>query len=296
MPATSANLGPGFDCLGLALDIYNTVTIRSGDSFEIEVAGEGESELPRDGRNVAYRAVEAVARAAGRSVPPLRLALDNQIPLARGLGSSAAAIVGGLVAANAFLDTRMSPDRLLHLACEMEGHPDNVASALLGGCNVVVRDGERLVHVNLPVPPGLKAVLFIPDFTLPTSEARRVLPGRVDMADAVFNVGRAALLAASMATGAVDLLRTATQDALHQPYRKSLFPGMDPLFKAALDAGALGVFLSGAGPTILALVRDNAEEVVRALAETAKREGIAGSIRLACPALEGAHLVEIEQE
>lgn len=296
VPATTANLGPGFDCLGLALDIHNTVTISCSDSFEVEVTGEGTEELPRNRKNVAYRAVEVVARAAGMSVPPVRLALDNRIPLARGLGSSAAAIVGGLVAGDAFLGADLSNDRLLDLACQMEGHPDNVAAALLGGCTVVVRDGERLVHTKLPLPPKLQAALFIPDFTLETREARRVLPRRVDMADAVFNVGRASLLAASLATGAVGLLRTATQDALHQPYRKSLFPGMETLFNAALDAGSLGVFLSGAGPTVLALVQDDAGPVMRALAGAAQREGISGSVRLARPAAEGARVVEIEQD
>ncbi len=296
MPATTANLGPGFDCLGLALDLHNTVTISSSDSFHIDVSGEGSADLPRDTSNIAYRAVQAAAEASRREVPPLRLELDNEIPLARGLGSSAAAIVGALVAANHFFESGLSEDCLLDLASRMEGHPDNVAPALLGGCVVVVRDGDRLVHTEVPWPDGLLAVLFIPEFNLPTAEARRVLPRQVDLADAVFNVGRAALLATSLATGSVDLLRVAMQDLLHQPYRQTLFPGMATLFRAALDAGALGVFLSGAGPTILALTGDNAEPVGQALADAASREGVLGSIRLAKPTVEGARLVEIEQE
>lgn len=296
VPATSANLGPGFDCLGVALDLYNTVTISSSDSFRIDVTGEGTDELPRHEGNTAYKAVQTLAKTAGLDVPPLFLLLDNQIPLARGLGSSAAAIVGALVAADRFLDAGLTVECLLDLATQIEGHPDNVAPALLGGCTVVVRDGERLVHASLPLPAGLLAVLFVPDFKLPTAMARRVLPGWVEMADAVFNVGRAALLAASLATGAVDLLKTATQDALHQPYRKSLFPGMGRLFGAALDAGALGVFLSGAGPTILALAQGDAEPVALAMAEAAGTEGISGSTRTMSLGTEGARLVEIEQE
>ena len=294
VPATTANLGPGFDCLGLALDIYNTVSISSSPVFQIDVTGEGAGVLPRDAQNIAYKAVQALADEAGRELPPLRLSLGNEIPLARGLGSSAAAIVGALLAANHVLESHLSKDQLLTLACRLEGHPDNVAPALLGGCIVVVRDGPRLVYSPVPLPPGLVAVLFVPDFTLTTVEARKVLPRHVEMADAVFNMGRTALLATCLATGRLDLLRVATQDALHQPWRKALFPAMEALFGAALDAGALCVFLSGAGPTVLALTAHNADLVAHALREAAHRERVSGSTRLARPNFNGAHLVDEE--
>ena len=296
VPATTANLGPGFDCMGLALDIYNTVSITSSAAFQIEITGEGAGVLPRDGQNVAYRAVQTLAEVVGREVPTLTLALHNEIPLARGLGSSAAAIVGALLAADQFFQSHLSVDEVLELACQMEGHPDNVAPAILGGCTVVVKEGQRLVHAPVPLPKDLVAVLFLPDFTLATVEARRVLPRQVEMADAVFNVGRAALLATCLATGRLELLRVATQDALHQPWRKALFPAMESLFKAALDAGALGVFLSGAGPTVLALARHNADLVAHAMREAARMDRVAGSTRLARPNLEGAQVVDQESE
>lgn len=296
VPATTANLGPGFDCLGLALDIYNTVSIASSASFRIEVAGEGSGVVPRDGQNIAYKAIQALAEEVGREVPPLHLVLQNRIPLARGLGSSAAAIVGALMAADYFFESRLPREDLLELAYRMEGHPDNVAPALLGGCTVTVREGQRLVQAAVPLPPGLVAVLFVPDFALATAESRSILPRQVELADAVFNVGRAALLATALATGRLDLLRVATQDALHQPWRKALFPALEALFRAALEAGALCAFLSGAGPTILALAQEDADLVAHALREAARRERVPGSTRLARPTLEGAHLVEGEQE
>ncbi|MDP2936066.1 MAG: homoserine kinase [Dehalococcoidia bacterium] len=294
VPATTANLGPGFDCLGMALDIYNSLSIARSDSFRIDISGEGAGALPRDGRNIAYRALLTLAEEAGREIPPLRMTMKNEIPLARGLGSSAAAIVGALVAADLFFDSNLSRDKLLEIAEEIEGHPDNVAPAILGGCIVVVKDGPRLVHAPVPLPPGLVAVLFIPDFALATIEARRVLPQQVKMADAVFNVGRTALLATCLATGRLDLLRVATQDALHQPWRKALFPAMEALFKAALDAGALGVFLSGAGPTILALTTHDSDLVAHAMREAAHIAKVPGCTRLARPSMQGAHLVDEE--
>ncbi|MDP2726387.1 MAG: homoserine kinase, partial [Dehalococcoidia bacterium] len=195
-----------------------------------------------------------------------------------------------------FFESRLPRDDLLGLAYQLEGHPDNITPALLGGCTVVVTEGQRLVYTPVPLPPGLVAVLFIPDFALATAEARSVLPGHVELSDAVFNVGRSALLATSLSTGRLDLLRVATQDALHQPWRKALFPAMDALFRAALDAGALCVFLSGAGPTILALVQHNADLVAHALREASHKERVPGSTRLARPTLEGAQLVGEEQE
>lgn len=294
VPATTANLGPGFDCLGLALDIYNTLSIARSDSFRIDVSGEGAGTLPPDGRNIAYRALLTLAEEAGREVPPLRMTMKNEIPLARGLGSSAAAIVGALVAADRFFDSNLSRDKLLEIAAGIEGHPDNVAPAILGGCIVVVKDGPRLVHAPVPLPPELVAVLFIPDFALATVEARRVLPQQVKMADAVFNVGRTALLATCLATGRLDLLRVATQDALHQPWRKALFPAMEALFRAALEAGALGVFLSGAGPTILALTTHDSDLVAHAMREAGHIAKVPGYTRLARPSMLGAHLVDEE--
>ncbi len=256
VPATTANLGPGFDAVGLALRFYNTVTLAASERPEIEIRGEGERTLPRDPSHLAYRAALAVVERAGagaRSPRPraFRLVQHNRIPLARGLGSSAAAIVGGAAAANALLGGPLGPQPLLDLATEMEGHPDNVAPALLGGAVVCARTPSGVRWIRL-VPPRLRVVVAVPDFTVSTAEARRLLPQHVPFADAVFNVTRTALLVAALTAGRTDLLGEATQDRLHQPYRERLIPGLGQVFEAARRAGASGVALSGSGPSVVA--------------------------------------------
>lgn len=278
VPATTANLGPGFDCFGMALSLFNTVTLAASDRLEVVVKGEGATEISLRRDNLAARTIEAFFAAIERQVPPLRIGLDNAIPLARGLGSSAAAIVGSLVAANEFVGRPLPVEQLLKLATEIEGHPDNVAAALLGGFTICVSNsnGSGLRYATVPVPTELRAVLFIPHFRVSTERARAVLPGQVSRRDAVHNIGRASLLVAGLTTGRFDILRVATEDRLHQPYRESLFPAAKKLFAAALEAGALGVFLSGAGPTILALVKGNEERVATRFEEMARDVGTAG--------------------
>jgi homoserine kinase len=257
VPATSSNLGPGFDALGIALRLYNTLTLEASESPEIDVRGEGQETLPRDPTHLAYRAAVAVVERIGtRRSPPsrpraFRLSQHNRIPLARGLGSSAAAILGGAAAANALLGGPLDSQALLDLATDMEGHPDNVAPALFGGMVACARsaDGVRWMRLN---PPPLAAVLAVPDFTVSTGEARRLLPPQVPFADAVFNVTRTALLVAALIGGRTDLLGEATRDRLHQPYRARLIPGLNEVFEAARRAGAHGVALSGSGPSVLA--------------------------------------------
>jgi homoserine kinase len=256
VPATSANLGPGFDALGLALRLHNTLVIEPASSPEIEIEGEGQKTLPRDPSHLAYRAAVAVAAraeetGAAPAVQAFRLRQRNAIPLARGLGSSAAAIVGGAVAANALLGHPLDDQALLDLATELEGHPDNVAPALLGGLVVCTRTGTGVRWMRL-APPSLKVVLAVPDYPVSTEEARRRLPARVPFPDAVFNVTRTALLVAALTGGRPDLLDEATQDRLHQPYREHLVPGLNEVFSAARRAGAYGVALSGSGPAVLA--------------------------------------------
>lgn len=288
VPATTANLGPGFDCLGMALDIYNRVAVEPAPALSIEVSGEGRGAIPTGEENLVYRGLAAVFRRVGRPVPGLRLACHNEIPLARGLGSSAAAVAGGLVAANLLLREPLSRDDLLTLGAAIEGHPDNLAPALFGGCQVVVQEGEGFVHAPVPLPAGLKAVLFIPHFHLPTVQARAVLPAQVPLKDAVYNVGRAALLVASLASGGLSLLAAATRDRLHQPYREPLFPAMGPVMAAAMGAGALGSFLSGAGPTVLALCTGGEEAIGAAMKRAAAGAGVEGTIRVARPVQEPA--------
>ncbi|MCH2498697.1 MAG: homoserine kinase [Dehalococcoidia bacterium] len=296
-PATTANMGPGYDCLGMALDVWNTIEIEVLDSGEpvVEVTGEGAGELGTGRDNLVYRSMEFLFQDAEQEMPLVRIRCDNAIPLARGMGSSAAAIAGGLVAANAICSQDYTPNDLLEMAATIEGHPDNVAAAVLGGMQLVISDkteeGSRLYTVPINVPPELHAVVFVPQVRIATEDARAVLPEKVTMADAVHNMGRVGLLVASMATNHPEYLAIATQDLLHQPYRQPLFPAMKVIFKAALDAGALGVFLSGSGSTVLALTQGREMTVAYEMAEAARQASVEGNVSVTQPTVRGAHLI-----
>jgi len=291
VPATTGNLGPGYDCLGMALNIYNIVTISRNRRFNITISGEGRGTLPLNQDNLLYRAVTRLFDKIARPVPPLKIKCRNEIPLARGLGSSSAAIVGGLVAANSFLNNALSREELLQIGMKIEGHPDNLTPALFGGCQVVVTDGITLVHERVPVWPSWQFVLFIPDSEMSTVQARAILPAQITREDAVYNLGRVALLIKALTTGQADNLKLATQDRLHQPYRESLFPPMSNIFAAALSAGAGGVFLSGSGPTILALTRGQSDTIGQAILAESEQAGIKGTIRIAELDAIGAQIV-----
>ena len=296
-PATTANMGPGYDCLGMALDVWNTIEVEVLDSGEpvVEVTGEGAGELGTGRDNLVYRSLEFLFQDAGQEMPLVRIRCDNAIPLARGMGSSAAAIAGGLVAANAICSQDYTPNDLLEMAATIEGHPDNVAAAVLGGMQLVISDkteeGSRLYAVSINVPPELRAVVFVPQVRIATEDARAVLPEKVTVADAVHNMGRVGLLVASMATNHPEYLAIATQDLLHQPYRQPLFPAMKVIFKAALDAGALGVFLSGSGSTVLALTQGREMTVAYEMAEAARQASVEGNVSVTQPTVRGAHLI-----
>ncbi len=292
-PATTANLGPGFDCLGMALDLWNRLDVTSGDDSGplVEISGDGAGELGTGEDNLVYRSMAFLFNEADREMHPVRLRCHNEIPLARGLGSSAAAISSGLAAANAMCSQAFTPNELLEMAATIEGHPDNVAAAVLGGLQLVVSDGPQLYTASINVPPEIHAVLFIPEYRIATSDARSVLHREVSLEDAVFNMGRAALLVAGMLTNHPEYLSVATQDRLHQPYRQPLFPAMKLLFKAAEDAGALGVFLSGSGSTVLALTHGREMTVAYEMAEAAKQAGVPGRLEITQPTVLGAHVV-----
>lgn len=281
VPATIANLGPGFDCLGLALDIYNEAAITGGDGFSITLRGEGIKSLSSGRENLIYRAISGVFERLGEPVPGLSIICENAVPLGRGMGSSAAAIVAGLKAANRLAGDRLSPDELLSIGIGIEGHPDNVVPALLGGCRAAVSEGDRLVQAEIPVCGDWQYVLFIPDSKKSTLKARSLLARQVSREDAVFNLGRVALLTRAFITGDAALLRVATQDRLHQPQRQAIFPPMDRLFAAALAAGADGVFLAGSGPTIVAVARRGGEAIGQAMAAEAGQAGVSGRVRTA---------------
>lgn len=290
VPATTANLGPGFDCLGMALDIWNSVQVEVGPSG-FEVLGQGADTLRRDDGNLVYRCIRLAFEQAGQAMPGLRIACQNEIPLGRGLGSSSAAIVGGLMAGNELCGRPLSQERLLELAARTEGHPDNVAPALLGGFQIVVREEHGLIACSVPVPAGLRAVLFIPDVPMPTDKARAILPGTISRHDAVYNIGRVALLVRAFSTGDLAHLAVATDDRLHQPARQAMFPAMKNIFRAALGAGALGVFLSGAGSSVLALARDREVTIGYEMADAAAKSGVTGALKITQPTSQGAYVV-----
>ncbi len=264
VPATSANLGPGFDALGMAIDLWleAEVGIAPADGFE----GKQEAtELTAPGANLIHEAAAAVYAEVGLPRPPLLVKCSSEIPLARGLGSSAAAICAGILAADVLTGAALSPQRQLALAARIEGHPDNVAPALMGGITVAVGSRGQACALALPsdLHVGLGLVLAIPRFRLATVEARAVLPEQVRLQDAVYNVGRSALLVAALSSGRLDLLAEALGDRLHQPYREPLVPGMAQVVAAARCAGAHAVTLSGAGPALLAWCPRTAVEPVR---------------------------------
>ena len=260
---------------------------------EVEVSA---AEAPVPPQDPAERmAVESARRLyshVGREPPAgLYARYRKSIPVARGLGASAVARASGLLAANAFLGEPLDREELLGLGTELEGHADNMAPVLFGGLQVAVRDGESVSHVGLTVPAGLKAVLFVPDQEMPTQESRQVLPQQLSRQDAIYNIGRAALLVAALASGRLDLLDVATQDRLHQPARAKIFPAMQAIFQAARQAGALGAFLSGGGSTILALTCQGEEKIGRAMAEAAAREGVGGETMITAPSDAAAQIV-----
>jgi homoserine kinase len=258
IPATSANLGAGYDCLAVALEIVDRIEVeclaRPGAGVEIAVEGEGAGELPEDRSNAFVVALErglAEVRGDGAGELGWRIQMRNRIPLARGLGSSAAATVGGLLAGAALAGESLGVERALALATELEGHPDNAAAALLGGFTVAAH-GDPPTAIRFDVPRDLRTVLFIPDLRLATREMRAALPEYVPLADAVANLQRVALGVAALAGGSADGLRHLTVDRLHEPYRAVVFPQLPALVGAARDAGALGACLSGAGSTVIA--------------------------------------------
>ncbi|EJP33411.1 homoserine kinase [Selenomonas sp. FOBRC9] len=258
VPATSANLGPGFDAFGIACTLYNetTLTLTRAPGVEITARGEGASHIPADERNIVWKSVRYLLERAGCNdeFRGAKIHMNNRIPLSRGLGSSATAIVAGLKAANAILDNRFNRHELLQFATDMEGHPDNVAPAIYGGFTVnTVTNGVVDCFSFLP-RIFMRFVIMVPNFYLSTKSARQVLPVEILMKDAIFNISHAGMMVAALARGAEKFLDHAFEDALHQNYRAELIPGMFDVFAAAKRAGAYGAALSGAGPCLIAFV------------------------------------------
>lgn len=267
VPATSANLGPGFDVVGVALDIYNTVEMAPDPSGAtvVDVTGEGAGFLRKTGAKLLVDAAKRVFEEAGLKQPGLRIRQHNCIPLFRGMGSSAAAIAGGMAAANALLPEPLPPQAILRLATEMEGHPDNVAPALFGGFVAACSVNNNVHFARIEPPPALRLVVAVPAFTLPTKESRQALPRQVSLEDAVFNLGQVALLVAALCRGDLNALAYTMNDRLHQSYRSLLVPGLEDVFAAARSAGALATVLSGAGPAVISFACGHEEAVGEAM-------------------------------
>lgn len=311
VPATSANLGPGFDAIGMALDMWSEFIVERSDTFEVICEGEGSHDMPLDETNLVCFGLAAAFRKAGKPVPVLKYRLINRIPYARGLGSSSAAIVGGLVAGLVLAGHQVptwGSEELLNMAAEIEGHPDNVAPALYGGIQLGIHTGLRWMTERVNIPPGIQCVCFIPDAIGKTSTARGVLSDTVSRKDAVFNIGRVAWLINALATNNIDQLRYGVEDALHQPQRgAAVYPHLSPLISAAVSAGASAAYLSGAGPTVLAITSGASgdiftqrakERVDRKVAEAmlaaAALCNTAGKVYITNPVEQGAYVVSAE--
>lgn len=259
VPATSANVGSGFDALGIALTMYNEVEIEENDRLDIRSLDD--IDVPTDSDNLIYQSACRLYRECGKPVPQgFKIYQSNVLPMARGLGSSSACVAAGLLGANYLLGKPLSREELVNIACSIEGHPDNVTPALLGGLTAAAVENGRVYAVTLHVADKFRFAAFIPNFELKTSVARSILPQTVPREDAVYNLSRSALMAGSLATGNVENLRIAVQDKLHQPYRLNLIPGAKEIFKLSYEYGSFATYISGAGPTIMSIISRRHEE------------------------------------
>lgn len=295
VPATTANLGPGYDCLGMALQLHNTVEMSvAASGLNIEIQGEGCLDLPRDEENIVFQAAQTIFKQVFFQPPGLKIRLHNNIPPAKGLGSSSAAIVGGMMAANILSGNKLEQKDIINLAHNMEGHPDNVAAAVLGGIVVAVpSDGEiRCIKIN--PPKNLRAAVSIPDFPLFTRASREVIPQQIPIHDVSFNLGRVAMLISTLYTGDINQLLIAMEDRVHQPYRTNLVPGMKKVFAAARLAGAKGLSLSGSGPSIIAYSDGDLELVARVMRDTFRQNGVTAKSLLLDISPVGARAFEIK--
>lgn len=295
VPATTANMGPGFDCLGMALKLYNYVEMKQlNNGLIIEIQGDGAGSIPTDHRNIVYQAAQRVFTAANYQPTGLRIRLTNKIPTCRGLGSSAAAIVGGVVAANRLTGNQLSTKKLLKIATDMEGHPDNVAPALLGGIVISATLEGKVQTIKIDPPPALKTIVAVPNFQLSTKQAREVLPSNITLQDAVFNISRVALLVGALCKGELEHIGYAMEDRLHQDYRASLVPGMKKVLAAAKLAGAKGVVLSGAGPTLIAFADKSMDLIAQVMRDTFKQAGVQAKVMVLEPSTIGVRALEMK--
>lgn len=278
IPATTANIGPGYDTFGMALGYYNYLKVYPDEGFSLEIRGEGSQHLSLLSNNLTVRSAKAVFDLAGAGPINCRISMENNIPLSRGLGSSAAAILGGLMSANYALGQPLDQKKLLDMAVEIEGHPDNVTPALLGGFAASCKDDKELVTFRIETPNNLKAIAVVPQLRLSTGKSREVIPKTVSLADAVYNLRHGVLLALSLQSGDLETFGAMLKDRLHQPYRFPLIKGSKLVARKAIEAGAMGCVLSGSGSTMIAfttLEKHNEDAIGKAMVRAFKKHGIA---------------------
>jgi len=275
IPATSANLGPGFDCLGLALSLYHTAifTITDTPGLIITATGEDAHKIPTNESNLVWQCAKILFDRFNEYPTGLHIQQDNKIPVGSGLGSSSTAVLAGLFGANAILGNPLTRAEVLQIATDLEGHPDNVAPAVYGGLILGVKEADGLLIEQIDIPQ-MKAVVVLPDFNLPTTEARAAIPPTLSLKDAIFNTSRIALLIRALETANYDLLGVAMQDRFHQPHRIPLITGMADAMSAAKEAGAAAVALSGAGPSLIAFAPNNHKQISQAAADAFKQHGL----------------------
>lgn len=298
IPATTANLGPGFDCMGLALDLWNTFELRTtGDSIRVLTHGEGADTLPTDANNLVVQTLQKECWALGHAPPrAFEVVIHNTVPAASGLGSSSTATLAGIVFAHAWVKFQQNGDpaeldrqTILEHAVAVEGHGDNVAPALLGGFVIVVPDGKHVLTQVIPYVP-IKTVVCVPEFEYFTTDARRALPDQYSKQDAIFNIGRAMLVAEALRCGDDALLAQAMNDRIHEPYRFAAIPGASDAKTQALDAGAVCVALSGAGPGVIAFARDGYDRIGRAMKAAFAAAGLKSRYWVLDPTPQGTHI------
>ncbi len=295
VPATTANLGPGFDALGLALNLWNEAEFAcTGDSrISVTVKGEGEETLPRNADNAIVKAALMVYDLAGKSCEGLHINCINRIPLGSGMGSSSAAMLTGMLGANSLLGNPFTDEEILKLAIETEGHPDNVAPAMLGGLVASIVHKERVISMRLPTKANhgpIHITIVLPDFDFPTRQARAILPKEAVRSDAIYNLSRVVLVTEALRTGNMELLGIAMKDSLHQPYRLPLIPGAIDALKAGKEAGASAVALSGAGPSLIAFSAKEDSAIGAAMREKFKSAGLDARIFELGTSYEGAEV------
>lgn len=310
VPATTANLGPGFDTIGMALDMWSEFTVEIADEFSLTNEGDGKDDIPTDETNLICAGVKRAYELANKPMPPLKYKCVNNIPYARGLGSSSAAIVGGIIAGLVLSGHRLrcwGEEELLQIAAEIEGHPDNVAPAIYGGVQIGMKV-DRWYSERVNLPAGLQVVIFIPDHVGKTSDARKVLPKNYNITDVVFNIGRVAWLVNALNNNSLHNLRFGVQDRLHQPQRgENVYKHLHPMIDAAEKAGACACYLSGAGPSVLAITsgasgdifaQREKERVDKAVADAmlsaAASVGVKGQVFITEPVLTGAFVAHVE--